>query len=165
MSIRRVPRRGVAFTAGWEGFRSCPYRDSVNVPTIGYGTTSASGHTVTMAHECISESKGKELLRRGLNRLYVPSIPRKWRLRNCELSALADAAYNLGPGVVSDPVRSTLARRLQGPEGKTYESRKRIYREELPKWVYAGGVKLEGLVKRRAAEVKLACNGDYSGRP
>jgi GH24 family phage-related lysozyme (muramidase) len=60
---------------------------------------------------------------------------------------------------------STLARRLKGPEGKSYKRRKAIYRQELPKWVNAGGRPLPGLVKRRAAEVRLACEGDYSGRP
>lgn len=164
MLISRASRRGVTFIGRWEGFRSCPYRDSVGVWTIGYGTTSAV-RPVNGDTPCISQKTARRWLQRALTQSYVKAIPRRRILKQQEVDALASFAYNLGPGVVSDPNISTLARRLKSKEGRRFKNRKRIYREELPKWVNAGGRRLEGLVKRRAAEVRLACDGDYSGRP
>lgn len=167
-----MPVKGVRFVAGWEGFARSPcggshdkasaYHDAVGVLTIGYGTTAADR---PIPSGCITRAKARRWLRSSLNRKYIPHIPRRWRMRPQEIAALASFAYNLGPGAVGDPAISTLARRLESSEGKTFEKRKRIYREEMPKWVHAGGQVLQGLVKRRAAEVALACNGDYSGRP
>lgn len=153
--------RGVRFVAGWEGWRSCPYRDPVGIWTQGYGETQG----VDPGDRCWSKRKGRRKLRRRLQRDYLSHVPRRRRMKQREKAALASFAYNNGVAAVSDPSFSTLARRLRSPEGKTYRGRKRIYRDELPRWVYAGGRKLEGLVKRRRAEVRLACRGDYSGRP
>ena len=162
--IRVASRRSLDFLTGWEGFRSCPYLDIARVWTIGYGTTSAvvpvSGQT-----PCIGRRQARIWLSRGLEKIYLPAIPRWWRLKARERAALTSFAYNNGPGAVSDPRFSTLARRLMGPEGRSFEGRCRIYRDELPRWIYAGGVKSEGLIKRRVAEVRLAVHGDYSGRP
>lgn len=168
--LRRAPapptisRRGVRFVSHWEGFYSCPYRDPVGVWTIGFGTTSAD-RPVGPTTSCISETTARRWMRRSLNQDYIPHIPRLRRLRTEEVAALGSFAYNLGPGAVNNPNLSTLARRLTSPEGKTYKGRKRIYRQEIPKWDKAGGVALLGLTKRRAAEVRLAIHADYSGRP
>lgn len=156
-----VSRKGAAFVSHWEGFRSCPYQDSVGVWTIGYGETRNVGPYTA----CISERTARRKLRLRLTRDYLPAVPRRWQMRQCERDALASFAYNLGVGAVSDRHRSTLARRLRSSEGRTRKGRRRIFREEMPKWAVAGGSKLEGLVKRRAAEVALANRGDYSGRP
>ena len=156
-----VSSRGIRFVAGWEGFRSCPYRDAVGVWTIGYGETRGVGANT----DCISQDKARDQLRERINRDYLPSVPRLNKLKPQEADALTSFAYNLGTGAVSDPGMSTLARRLKSDAGKTFEQRERIYREELPRWNVAGGRVLEGLTKRRAAEVRLATQGDYSGRP
>lgn len=156
-----VSKKGAAFVAHWEGFRSCPYLDMVGVPTRGYGETK----DITMRSPCVSEPAARRSLRRRLTRDYLPAVPRRWQMRQCERDALASFAYNLGVGAVSDPRRSTLARRLRSKEGRTRKGRRRIFREELPKWAIAGGAKVEGLVRRRAAEVALANRSDYSGKP
>lgn len=156
-----VSRKGVDFVAGWEGFRSCPYADAVGVLTVGYGTTGA----VRDIDGCISEGTARRWLRQDLNHRFLSAIPRAKRMKQQELDALASAAYNLGTGLLTDTTNSSLARRLASSEGNTFDGRCRIYRVELPKWVNAGGRPLPGLVKRRGAEVRLACNGDYSGRP
>ncbi|MGH2954689.1 MAG: glycoside hydrolase family protein, partial [Thermoanaerobaculia bacterium] len=129
--------------------------------TRGYGETEGIGpHS-----RCVTKREAGIDLRRRLNRDYLPAVPRLARLRRRERDALASFAYNLGTRAVSDPSYSTLARRLKGREGRTYRRRRRVYRAELPKWVNAGGRPLAGLRKRRAAEVRLATRGDYSGRP
>lgn len=161
---RRVSHKGVLFVGAWEGFRSCPYQDSVGVWTIGYGTTSAE-RPVGPGTPCISAQTALSYLRRSLNRKYLPAVPRARRMRQHERDALASFAYNLGPGAVLDASYSSLARRLKSSEGKAFHDRKRIYREEIPKWCNAGGHPLVGLVKRRKAELALAVYGDYSQHP
>lgn len=157
----KVSRRGVKFVAGFEGFRSCPYRDAVGVWTIGYGETQGVGPGT----KCISKRKARKMLRRRITNDYAAYIPRPHQLKQQEIDALASFAYNLGVAAVSDPGYSSLARRLRSKEGRTFAARQRIYQEEMPKWCRAGGVPLLGLVKRRSAEVRLACRGDYSGHP
>lgn len=161
----RVGRRGTRFTARFEGFRSCPYKIGDDPWTIGYGTTSGSGRDVGPNTPCITERTGRRWLRRDLNRRYLPTIPRRWRMRQREIDALSSLAYNGGPRIVSDPSYSTLARRLKSKEGRRYKRRKRIYRQELPRWVNPGTQFEAGLRKRREAEVRLANRGDYSGSP
>jgi lysozyme len=56
----------------------------------------------------------------------------------------------MGVGAVSD---STLVARLNEGEDPVT-----VATEELPKWVYAGGEVLDGLVRRRDAEVHLFNN-------
>lgn len=154
-----VSTKGVHFVAGWEGFRSCPYWDHIGkVWTRGYGETEG----IHSGSRCVTEAEARWNLRWRLDNQYLPAVPRLGRLKQQEKDALASFAYNCGPGSVNNPSFSTLARRLQSREGRSFRKRKRIYREELPRWT-SGGV--AGLVKRRAAEVALACKGDYSGRP
>ena len=114
--LARVSGKGVVFLTRWEGFRSCPYRHEGDVWTQGYGTTSATGHDIGPGSPCINEATARRWLRRDLNHLYLIAVPKKRRLKQCELDALASFAYNLGPGAVSDPKRSTLARRLLSRE-------------------------------------------------
>lgn len=151
---RRVTDRGVRFVAGWEGFRSCPYRDAVGVWTIGYGETLG----VTAHTPCIRREKARAQLRRRLNQDFAKPLRNliDRRLNRHELNALTSWAYNVGIGAVAD---STLRRRLNAGEDKW-----RVIREELPRWTQGGGQQLEGLVRRRRAEVNVA-RGDYSGRP
>lgn len=78
-----------------------------------------------------------------------------------EIDALVSGAFNMGTGWLLDHGYSTLARRLASPEAKTFTGRCRIYREEMPKWVYGEAGRLEGLVQRRKDEVRLACKGRY----
>jgi lysozyme len=159
--MSRVSHRGVRFVARWEGFCRFPYRDAVGVWTIGYGETQGVGpHSGPITQEQAQYDLGKRLTRD-----YLPAVPRRRLMKQQEKDALASFAYNLGPGAVGNPSMSTLAHRLMSFEGLTFRKRKRIYREELPKWDKAGGRPLAGLTKRRAAEVKLACYGDYSGHP
>lgn len=162
--MTQVSAKGSVFTGQWEGFRSCPYQDSVGVWTIGYGTTSASGHSVGPNHRCISQETAHRWLREVLNRQIVPAIPKRRIMRQREIDALADFGYNLGPGALSDASFSTLAKRLHSVWALSYRHRKRIYRDELPKWDVAGGEHLSGLAARRRSEVALACRGDYDSR-
>jgi lysozyme len=159
--VIRVTEKGVRFVTHWEGFEPCPYKDPVGVWTRGYGETKGIGPN----SPCVTEDEARHALRRRLSTDYLPSVPRKRLMKAQERDALASFAYNLGPAAVGNVDYSALAKRLRSREGLTFKGRKRIYREEMRKWVKAGGKTLEGLEKRREAEMRLACYGDYGGRP
>lgn len=163
----KCPRPGLKLIKQYEGLRLCAYLDPVGVPTIGFGTTGAD-RPVWLGMPCITKRTASKWLRSSVNHKYMPAVASVnrsirelggKRLRRRERAALASFAYNLGPATLTDPSISTLARRLCSSEGKTYKRRKRIYREEMPRWNRAGGQVLPGLTRRRRAEVRLACKG------
>ena len=74
-------------------------------------------------------------------------------LDQCEFDALVSFSFNTGAGALQE---STLRKRLNRGEDKPT-----VFSEELPRWVNGPNGPLEGLVKRRAAEVKLAVEGVF----
>ena len=71
-------------------------------------------------------------------------------LEDGQLDALCSFAFNLGAGALQ---RSTLLRKVNREEHGAVPV-------EFRRWVWAGGRKLKGLVRRREAEAGL-----YAGRP
>ncbi|MFZ0312971.1 MAG: lysozyme [Candidatus Korobacteraceae bacterium] len=133
---------GLALTEEFEGLRLTAYQDSVGVWTIGYGHTGSDvqpGLTITQ------EQAGALLLQdvagavAAVNRLVT--VP----LTQNQFDALVDFTFNLGQGNLAS---STLLRELNA--GNTAGAA-----AQFLVWVYAGGVKLPGLVKRRQAEAAL----------
>lgn len=77
--------------------------------------------------------------KRAVNRL-CPGVT-----KDSQVAALTDFVFNLGAGYLEV---STLRRRInRGEEPRDPD--------EFMKWVYAGGVKLPGLIKRRQADSLL----------
>lgn len=151
-----VSKKGAAFIAGWEGFLSCPYWDSIgNVWTRGYGETEG----ISSSSPCISKEKAFKRLRWRATKLYLVNVPRRFRMKQCERDAMASFLWNLGSGAVASG--TGIGDRLRSSEGKTREGRRRIFREEMPKWDMGGGSHLEGLHKRRVAEVAVANRNHY----
>ena len=130
----------------FEGFRATPYRCSAQVWTIGYGTTRLNGAPVTMTTPAVDEETAErwamedlEGRLRAVHRLVaVPLRPR-------QEAALIDFCYNLGTGALK---ASTLRAKLNRGD---YDGAAGEFR----KWVFAGGRRLRGLVRRRAAEKRM----------
>ena len=131
----------------FEGLRLAPYLCPAGVWTIGYGATYAlDGNRVTASTLPLSESEADQLLERDLmlagravDRLItVPLDPE-------EKAALTDFVFNLGSGSLK---ASTLRRWLN--DGEYHE-----VPDQLMRWVFAGGRKLAGLVRRRNVEAVL----------
>lgn len=132
-----------------------PYLDPVGIPTQGYGTVHRpDGRKVTMDDPPITRETAKLWLVSELLNTYAPGVIRQcpgllplalleddWR----KFCAIVDFAYNLGVGRLQT---STLRRKINQLD---WDGAK----EELAKWVRAGGRVLPGLVKRRAAEAAL----------
>ena len=121
-----------------EGCRLAAYRDAAGVPTIGYGHTAG----VRMGDR-ISQQRAKALLRQD-----VEAVMRQVRALDvarteAQLEALTSFAFNLG---IARLRSSTLLKVIR--QGGS----KQAIQREFKCWVYAGGRKLGGLVKRREWE-------------
>lgn len=82
-----------------EGFRAEPYLDTVNVPTIGYGTTRILGKAVSMNDPDISEPIARQLLHMDLFTACKDAqslFPRFDEMNDVRQEVLANMAYNLG---------------------------------------------------------------------
>lgn len=131
----------------FEGFRSKPYICPAGYPTIGYGTVyKPDGTKVTMQDAPISEAQALEWLVSELRNNYMAGVlkasPTLIANPNA-LGAITDFAYNLG---VARYRASTLKKRIDAGDLEGAAT-------ELKKWVYGGGKKLPGLVRRRDAEI------------
>lgn len=129
------------FIAGWEGKRNSAYLDAVGVPTICYGYTSdvAIGDTATDS-ECDALLKDEVAKAMSIYDKYVQTkSPANVRL------AMTSFIYNVGEG----NFRGSTIRRLLN-EGKFTQAC-----NQLPRWKYANGKELRGLVLRRESERKL----------
>ena len=131
----------------FEGFSAKPYMCPAGVPTIGYGSTrDTDGKAITMQHPPITEAQAKSLLMATLT-TYENAVNRyvKVPLNQNQFDALVDFAYNAG---AKNLLGSTLLKKLNAGD---YAGASK----EFSKWVYGGGKKLNGLVKRREAERQL----------
>ncbi|MEI8033519.1 MAG: lysozyme [Chlorobiaceae bacterium] len=130
-----------------EGFRSAPYRCPAGVPTIGYGSTRyADGRPVKLTDPPITEEVAREIMTATLVQ-YEAAVNRYATvpLNQNQFDALVDFAYNAG---AQNLRTSTLLKLLN--QSKFEEAA-----AEFGKWVYGGGKKLGGLVKRREMERHL----------
>lgn len=134
-----------AIVSQFEGYHPEAYRDPIGIPTICYGHTGdvEMGQTLSRA-EC------KALLAEDLGEAY-DAVDRHVdiALPETRRAALASFIYNVGEGAFA---RSTLVERLNDGD-------MRAACNELMRWVYADGRKLDGLVKRRATERELCLAG------
>lgn len=143
----KVPQQAVDIVKKWEGFRATTYLDSVNVPTIGYGTTARAGvGIIPVTGMTITRQEAEVYLRRGLEKFaddIRPAITAD--INDNEFSAFLSLAYNIGPGAFR---KSTALKRFNRGD-------KAGAAEALTWFNKAGGKTLRGLVNRRAEEKAL----------
>lgn len=133
---------GLALIKRFEGLRLEAYRCSAGVLTIGYGST---GKHVTPGMK-ITEAEAEDLLlkdvarfERGVSeRIQVP-------VTQGQFDAMCCLAFNIGLAAFG---KSTLLRLLNASQYSKAGA-------EFDRWTRAGGKKLPGLTKRRAAERAL----------
>lgn len=149
--MRHVTKRGVALVKRFEGFRSHAYRDAVGVWTIGYGETQGVGPGTGPW----SEAYAAQQLHRKLDGQYADAVRAAVRRYNLDLDerefdALVSFVYNLGTGMLTPGAASGSSMRtaLQS------RNRRKIGRAFML-YSFAGGHRLLGLVRRRAAERRM----------
>ena len=154
--MRHVTDEGLALIKRFEGFSPTIYVCPGGWPTIGYGHVVregererfAGGIDEPAAERCrfaTASAKTKPrtcsaatpLAERAVLRLIA--VP----LTDGQFDALVSFAFNLGGGALQ---RSTLRRKVNREEHALVPA-------EFMRWVWAGGRKLKGLVRRREAEV------------
>jgi lysozyme len=136
-----VSPRGIALIQRFEGLRLTAYLDSVDKPTIGYGSTKG----VRMGDE-ITQAQAVELLAADVER-HADGVRRlvDVPLTQNQFDALVSLVFNIGVGAFR---RSTLLRKLNAGDHRGAA-------DELLRWTKAGGRELRGLVRRREAERAL----------
>lgn len=124
-----------------------PYYDPVGLPTIGYGhLLSRTAWTPLSQFQAITVAQAEALLRADLMKA-AGAVMRmiKVKLNANQIAALIDFVFNAGAGNFEI---STLRRVINRGDFAAVPG-------QLMRWVYAKGIKLPGLVKRRRAEAEL----------
>jgi len=149
-----ISEKGAQFICGFEGFSSKAYKDTAGIWTIGFGTTHYKNGTAVLPTDgLIKRATGIALLQAHLDKEVAPKLSTIVPgISQNEFDALCSFIYNVGMG---NFMKSALLQAIQaGADAPSITL-------QFNKWNTAGGKVLEGLVKRRAAEANLYCNGVY----
>lgn len=136
--MRKINKSGLNLITKYEGCKLTSYICPAGVLTIGYGHTGKD----VKPNQTISKKKAINLLKKDLARFerHVQSYNYIYEWTDNEFSALVSFAFNIGN---IDQLTS-------------YGTRTRSQiRSAMLKYVKANGKTLQGLVKRRKAELKL----------
>lgn len=138
MTLMTISDNGIALIKRFEGCKLYAYRDSVGVPTIGYGHIKdvKMGMSITQkqAEEFLkNDIKPIERLLNGMGINYTQN----------QFDALTSWIFNLGAGNFN---KSTMKKRIVSGAHDTEIT------DEMIRWTRAGGRVLSGLVRRRADE-------------
>jgi len=135
----------------FEGFVPRPRPDPIGLPTVGYGHRCRRPNCAEVPFAFpLTQAQATTLLNSDLKTFedcIKNDLGKSVRLNDNQYGALVSWAFNVGCGNVKN---SSLVRRLNAGENPNT-----VAAQELPKWNKGGGRVLPGLVKRRAAEVKL----------
>ena len=136
------------FVAVQEGVVLTSYADPVSIPTVCAGETDrevVGFKKLFSRDECIAVM-GASLYAHAMQ--LEPCVKRD--IPRHQAAAILSWSYNVGAG---NACGSTLMRKLNAGQP---------FCAELDKWVYARGIKLRGLVKRRAAERRMCETGSWA---
>ena len=143
----KTSQRGIDLIKAFEGFSSKPYLCPAQYWTIGYGNIRGrDGKRIKGDTPAISTDEAETLLAHELVR-FERTVDRliKVDLNQGQYDALVSFAYNLGGGALASSSLRRILNRGNYPGAE----------RQFKRWVFAGGRKLRGLVKRRAAEAEL----------
>lgn len=136
--MRKINKSGLNLIKKYEGCKLTSYICPAGVLTIGYGHTGKD----VKPNQTISKKKAINLLKKDLARFerHVQSYNYIYEWTDNEFSALVSFAFNIG----------------NIDQLTAYGTRTRSQiRSAMLKYVKANGKTLQGLVKRRKAELKL----------
>lgn len=130
----------------FEGLRLTAYKCPAGVWTVGYGHTSGVVPGMTIILE-----QAEEYLRQDIEAVENIVNAECRNLRQCQFDALVSFVFNVGGGNFR---KSTLLKEIKAnPDDNSIMG-------EFLRWVYAKGVALPGLQKRRLAEMRLYFSED-----
>lgn len=146
----RTTEQGQEIIGNAEGCRRDPYICPADVLTVGIGSTEASGQKI----EKNRKYSDKEIAERWVKDIQIAekcvnlygngrSMPQG------AFEAMTSITFNVGCGTMKKSTLFKMANKGYRPE----------MCEQFSRWVYAGGKKLNGLVKRREQERRLCLGG------
>jgi lysozyme len=144
-SERHINQDGLELVKHFEGFYPKAYKDPVGIYTIGWGHTGLTHQDGTVyPGRTITKAEGEQLLKHDMGVFEkrvkdLVEVP----LDDNQFSALVSFDFNTG-GLA----KSTLLKKLNAGNYADASA-------EFEKWVFAGGKKLAGLVRRRKSERNL----------
>nr|WJZ50382.1 GH24 muramidase [Mortierella sp. ZY002] len=142
---------GINLIKEFEGFVPRPAPDPIGLPTVGYGHLCQTKGCGEVKYSFpLTTATATALLKDDLPKYtscLAKALNGKPKLNKNQWAALASWTFNVGCGNMKS---SSLITRLNAGQNPNT-----VATEELPKWKLAGGKVLPGLVRRRAAEVKL----------
>ncbi|MCT4635196.1 MAG: lysozyme [Rickettsiales bacterium] len=135
-----ISERGVQLIKSFEGYSLKTYTCPAGYKTIGYG------HVIDKNIHSITRADADRLLAEDIY-MAEKSVKRniKVDLTQGQFDALVSFTFNLGGAALQ---RSTLRQKVNREEHQDAP-------KEFMRWVYAGGMVLAGLVKRREAEANI----------
>lgn len=143
----KLNEEGYKLIQEFEGLQLSAYRDSVGIPTIGFGNiTYEDGKKVKMGDR-ITKERADSLFKRYAD-IFASEVAKliHSEINQNQFNSLVSFAYNLG---LTNLKNSTLLQKVnKNPNDDSIEI-------EFLKWVNAGGKRLQGLVNRRVKEAKI----------
>ena len=136
----------------FEGCRLHAYKCSSGVWTIGWGHTAGVYEGMTITREKANELLKKDVaifedhLNYALGLDDAGRMPNGLPISQHQFDALLSFTFNIGTGNLA---RSTLLRKVKA------NPKDLSIRGEFSRWVYGGGKRLPGLVRRRKMEADL----------
>lgn len=125
----------------FEGLKLTAYRCPAGVRTVGYGHTSG-----VVPGMIITKEQAEEFLKQDIATAENIINAECRNLRQCQFDALVSFVFNVGG---ENFRKSTLLKKIEAnPDDNSIM-------DEFLRWVYAKGVVLQGLQKRRLAEMRL----------
>lgn len=139
----QISQRGLTLIESFEGFTSRAFLDIIARPpvwTVGFGETQGVSSSTTM-----TRAQAGVILARHVNDRYAPAVNALHvPLNQNQFDALVSLCYNCGPGAMQWQIGSDL---------KAHNYKKAA--DDFMRYVFAGGVRIQGLVNRRSAERAL----------
>jgi lysozyme len=143
--MRSITDKGLDLIKQHEGCSLTLYICPAGYTTIGYGHLIAKEERALFSNG-IDEPTALKLLAQDVRRAELAVVAMiRVTLTDNQFSSLVSFTFNLGSGALQ---RSTLRCVVNREEHEAVPT-------ELMRWVYAGGIRLKGLMARRAAEARL----------
>lgn len=145
----------VEFIKSFEGYSAKAYDDGIGVMTIGYGTTNKNYVSIKVCTKEQAIIWLKEEIESMAKQIKNDLDNKKLYLKQNEFDAICSFAYNCG---VAALFGSTLYKNITSgvKDSSTITS-------NFQAWSSGGGIRIEGLYKRRTKEAAMFLNGDYTG--
>ncbi|KAJ2444201.1 hypothetical protein GGF42_006385 [Coemansia sp. RSA 2424] len=146
-----VNQAGLNLISKWEGFVATPKPDPIGLPTVGYGHLCQKKNCAEVKYKFpLTKATAQQLLSDDIpnySSCLASYLNSRVKLNDNQWAALVSWVFNNGCGNAKS---SMLVKRLNNSENPNT-----VAAQELPKWRMAGGRVLQGLVNRRADEVRL----------